>query len=161
MFFRKKSLERLRLTILVRVHYLWAPKSQRISHTFNVFVFSVAKCSVAYSIMIRTFLCSKPFSFSSTWTLVLSSINSMTESFLCFFLLDIFFQFVLHFLFFLYQYVPPLLHSSQSISYALRYTKPLIEQSKGKSHLSHLSLDTSKRKNHLHYLFFVICSFNG
>ena len=97
-FLRKKSQERLRLrlTILVRVYYLWAPESRQISHTFNVFVFSVAKGSVAYSIIIRTFLCSKPFSFSSTWTLVLSSINSMTESFLCFFLLDIFFQFVLH-----------------------------------------------------------------
>ena len=129
-FFQKEIPRKIKIKIdnLVRVYYLWAPESRQISHTFNVFVFSVAKGSVAYSIIIRTFLCSKPFSFSSTWTLVLSSINSMTESFLCFFLLDIFFQFVLHFLLFLYQYVPPLSHSSQSISYALRNTKPPIEQ---------------------------------
>ena len=97
-FFEKEIPRKIKIKIdnLVRVYYLWAPESRQISHTFNVFVFSVAKGSVAYSIIIRTFLCSKPFSFSSTWTLVLSSINSMTESFLCFFLLDIFFQFVLH-----------------------------------------------------------------
>ena len=53
-------------------------------------------------------------------------------------------------------------YTHQSISYAPRYTKPLVEQFKGKSHLSHLSLDTSKRKNHLHlslhYLFINLSS---
>ena len=159
-FLRKKSLERQRSTVLVRVHYLWAPKFQRMSHTFTVFVFSVAKCSVAYSILVRTFLCSKPFSFSSTWTLVLSSINSMTESFLCFFL-HIFFQFVLHFLLFLYQYVPPLLHSLQSISYALRYTKPLINNSE-ENPISLIFLQIQGREKIIYIIFFFfISSFNG
>ena len=76
-----------RSTILVRGYYLWAPKSHQISHGFNVFVYSMA-ISVAYSIIIRTFLCSKLLSTLSTWNCVLPSIN-----FLCFFLLDILFHF--------------------------------------------------------------------
>ena len=54
-------------------------------------------------------------------------------------------------------YINMFLHfyTHQSIAYAPRYTKPLIEQFKGKSHLSRLSLDTRKRKNHLHYFFFL------
>ena len=70
-FFEKEIPRKIKIKIdnLVRVYYLWAPESRQISHTFNVFVFSVAKGLVAYSIIIRTFLCSKPFSFSSTWPL--------------------------------------------------------------------------------------------
>ena len=57
--------------------------------------------------------------------------------------------------------MPQCSYSSQSISCALLYTKPP-RRTLRLSHLSHLSLDTSKRKNHLHlslhYLFINLSS---
>ena len=138
--------------------------SHQISHTLNVFVFSVStvKCSVPYSIIIRTFLCSKPLSTLSTWNCVLPSELSL-------FLPSRYsFPFLFcTFLLFLYYYVPPRSYSSQSISCALRYTKPPTPRTiLRKSHLSYLSLDTRKRKKssteiYPQNLFLFISSFNG
>ena len=94
--------------------YLWVPMSHQISHTLNVFVFSVStvKCSVPYSIIIRTFLCSKPLSTLSTLNCVLPSINYDSE--LSLFLPSRYsFPFLFcTFLLFLYYYVPPRSYSS-------------------------------------------------
>ena len=156
-------------TLNLLLIYLWVPMSHQISHTLNVFVFSVStvKCSVPYSIIIRTFLCSKPLSTLSTLNCVLPSINYDSE--LSLFLPSRYsFPFLFcTFLLFLYYYVPPRSYSSQSISCASCYTKPPTPRTiLRKSHLSYLSLDTRKRKKssteiYPQNLFLFISSFNG
>ena len=84
-----KISRKIRLTILARVYYLWAPKSQQISHTFNVFVF------YDRSLILSLY---EPSSVPSHYQHCPHGIASyhqltMTQNFLCFFLLDILFHF--------------------------------------------------------------------
>ena len=91
--FSQKKEKKNRLTILVRVYYLWAPKSHQSSHTFNVRLFygNFGRLFYHYTnfplfqAIIKYQLCPHGTAYYHQLT--------MTQNFLCIFFLDILFHF--------------------------------------------------------------------